>query len=92
MHSWKSRSEDDMVSYYDIIHDAFTLQYGVGILRVPDGLDISVTDTMNTENEENTNSKEIINNSNREDQTIELDTIINQKLFQGKVKMHVIYV
>ena len=40
MHSWKSRSEDDIESYYNIVHDALTLNFGVGILTVPTGLDI----------------------------------------------------
>lgn len=40
MHSWKTRIEDDIESYYNIIHDALTLNYGVGILNIPEGLDI----------------------------------------------------
>jgi solute carrier family 12 sodium/potassium/chloride transporter 2 len=37
MHSWKTRIEDDIESYYNIIHDALTLNYGVGILNIPEG-------------------------------------------------------
>lgn len=43
MHSWKTRSEDDIESYYNIVHDALTLNFGVGILRVPLGLDVNQT-------------------------------------------------
>ena len=37
MHSWKERAVDDMVSYYNMIHDAFTYNYGVVILNAPKG-------------------------------------------------------
>ena len=38
MHSWKERAVDDMVSYYNMIHDAFTYNYGVVILNAPKGI------------------------------------------------------
>ena len=37
MHSWKERTITDMCSYYNIIHDAFTYNYGVVILHAPQG-------------------------------------------------------
>ena len=40
MHSWKTRDPSDIESYYNIIHDALTLNFGVGILNVQNGLDI----------------------------------------------------
>lgn len=38
MHSWKERTITDMCSYYNIIHDAFTYNYGVVILHAPQGI------------------------------------------------------
>ena len=39
MHSWKKRDVADHYSYYAMVHDAFTLRMGVGILRLPDDAD-----------------------------------------------------
>lgn len=36
MYSWKQRDVADLYSYYAMVHDAFTLRMGVGILRLPD--------------------------------------------------------
>ena len=43
MHSWKERAVDDMVSYYNMIHDAFTYNYGVVILNAPKGKSSGIT-------------------------------------------------
>lgn len=39
MHSWKHREVVDHYSYYAMVHDAFTLRMGVGILRLPESSD-----------------------------------------------------
>uniref|UniRef100_A0A3B3BCR0 Solute carrier family 12 member 2 n=1 Tax=Oryzias melastigma TaxID=30732 RepID=A0A3B3BCR0_ORYME len=39
--NWSDGDMRDVENYINIIHDAFDLQFGVVILRLPDGLDIS---------------------------------------------------
>lgn len=41
MNCWQSAEESKVDEFYSIIHDAFDLRYGVGILRLQDGFDIT---------------------------------------------------
>uniref|UniRef100_T1IHE8 Uncharacterized protein n=1 Tax=Strigamia maritima TaxID=126957 RepID=T1IHE8_STRMM len=49
--NWTSCDAKEAISYVNIIHDAFDMHMGVGILRMPSGLDFSFftdTDELNT--------------------------------------------
>ncbi|XP_014780900.1 solute carrier family 12 member 3 isoform X2 [Octopus bimaculoides] len=37
--NWQTDTGSNVDDYFNVIHDAFDLNYGVGILRVPDGFD-----------------------------------------------------
>lgn len=39
--NWRKSEPEDLEDYFNIIEDAFDLKYGVGILRIPEGLDIN---------------------------------------------------
>ena len=41
MNRWQNTDLDKVEQYFHIIHDAFSLRYGVGILRLQDGFDIT---------------------------------------------------
>ena len=41
MNRWQSADSEQVEEYFHIIHDAFSLRYGVGILRLQDGFDIT---------------------------------------------------
>ena len=41
MNRWQNAERTKVDEYFNIIHDAFGLRYGVGILRLQDGLDIT---------------------------------------------------
>ena len=41
MNRWQHAEESKIDEFYSIIHDAFDLRYGVGILRLQDGFDIT---------------------------------------------------
>lgn len=41
MSKWQHAEKSKVEEYFNIIHDAFSLRYGVGILRLQDGFDIT---------------------------------------------------
>ncbi|GAB1610275.1 hypothetical protein Ahia01_001313600 [Argonauta hians] len=49
---WNIQNGPDVDDYFNIIHDAFDLNYGVGILRTPEGFDVKTLEDEIVEQEE----------------------------------------
>ena len=41
MNKWQTAKREHVDEFYSMIHDAFDMRYGVGILRLQDGFDIT---------------------------------------------------
>ncbi|CAH1253816.1 SLC12A2 [Branchiostoma lanceolatum] len=48
-HNWRSCTYDEIDDYVGVIHDAFDMNYGVCVLRMKGGLDISTIETKKAE-------------------------------------------